>query len=107
MIRTTLTVLLTATFLMVAGSAMAADGASVYASKCAMCHGKDASGGAMAPALKGTEFIGGDAADIEAVVKEGRAGADKLYKQFPTPMPPFGSLTDDEVSAVVEYLKGL
>ncbi len=86
--------------------AVAGDAASTYGAKCAMCHGKDASGGAMAPALKGSDFISGDAEEIKDVIVNGRAGAAKKYKQFSIAMPKF-SMSDEEASALVDYLKGL
>ncbi len=91
------------------GTAIAADGAKVYKSKCASCHGKDGKGTAMAPAHAGSDYIKstGDAA-IKDVVLVGRKGSKKLYKKFPIPMPPWkGKLTDAEIDAVVAYMKGL
>ena len=91
------------------GTAIAADGAKVYKSKCASCHGKDGKGTAMAPAHAGSDYIkSASAADIKADVVNGRKGSAKKYKKFPIPMPPWkGKLTDAEIDAVVAYMKGL
>lgn len=93
--------------LAVAGSAMAANGASLYKSKCLPCHGADGAGTAMAPAFQGNAFIKSSAkADIVDVIKNGRAGAHKKYKNFAMSMPPWkSSLKDPQIEAIVDYLK--
>lgn len=89
------------------GTALAADGAAIFKAKCVACHGNDGAGTAMAPAFKGNAFIkDSKAEDIAAVVKNGREGAAKKYKNFALAMPK-QTLNDDEVKAVVDYLKGL
>ncbi len=91
-----------------AGQAMAGDGAGTYSAKCAMCHGQDGTGSTMAPALKGSAFVKGDAGAIAAVIKDGRSGGDKKYSNFPISMPGFGSqLSGGDVDAIVKYLKSL
>jgi len=100
--------MLLAAFAMVfafAGQAMA-DGAGTYAAKCKMCHGAAGEGGAMAPALKGTAFVKGDAAAVKAVIKNGRAGADKKFANFSMAMPKF-DLNDADLDALTTYIKGL
>lgn len=90
-----------------AGSALAADGASIFKSKCLACHGPDGKGTAMAPAFAGNDFIKNSSEDeIKHVIKSGRAGAAKKYKNFALSMPP-QSLSDAEISAVITYLKSL
>ena len=91
------------------GSAMAADGAGIYATKCSPCHGKDAKGSAMAPQLAGGEFVKkSDDATIKQAVSEGRSGAAKKYPNFPLAMPAWkASLAAADIDAVVAYLKGL
>ncbi len=95
--------------LALAGSALAADGASVFKSKCLPCHGAEGKGTAMAPAFQGNSFIkSASKADIENVIKNGRAGAQKKYKNFALSMPPWkASLKADQISAVADYLKSL
>ena len=81
----------------------AADGAAVYKSKCAMCHGPngDASSG-MAKSmglkpLNSPDVQKQSAADMTALVTNGKGK-----------MPAFkGKLSDEEVSAVVTYVKSL
>lgn len=95
-----------------AGTSMAAaDGAKVFASKCATCHGKDAGGTkGMAPSLKASKFVHtASDADVKATILNGRAGAKKQYKDISINMPDnkTHNLSDDEVTAVVKYLKSL
>ena len=88
------------------GAAMAADGASVYAKKCLMCHGAGGAGTAWVPKLAGNDFIKGDAAAIKNVISTGIAVDAKRYPNLPMAMPKV-ALSDAELDAVVEYLKGL
>lgn len=91
-----------------AGSALAADGAAIFKSKCSPCHGADGQGTAMAPAFKGNAFIkSGSEADIAATIKNGRAGAAKKYKQFAIAMPAQKTMSDDDIKAVVAHLKSI
>ena len=91
----------------VAGSAIAADGTAIFKSKCAPCHGADGQGTAMAPAFKGNAFIKNSAeADIANVLKNGRNGAEKKYKNFAIGMPK-QTLNDDEIKAVIAHLKDI
>src|SRR3990170_4200927 len=89
----------------IGSQAMAADGTKIYASKCAMSHGKAGEGSAMAPAHKGNPFLKGDAAAIKAVITNGRSGADKKYPKFSISMPKF-QLSAEELDALVAVLKG-
>lgn len=88
------------------GTAMATDGASIYASKCVLCHGAGGAGTAMAPKLAGSDFIKGDAAAIKNVITNGVEKDAKKYKDIPMNMPKV-ALSDAELEAVVAYLKGL
>ena len=72
-------------------------GAAIYATRCASCHASDGSGG-FGPTLAGVvarRFP--NAADQAAVVANGRGA-----------MPSFsGSLTPEQIAAVVAYTRGL
>lgn len=91
-----------------ATTAMAKDAAEIWKTVCATCHGPKGEGKKpLGPAQKGNKFITDSAdADIAAVIKNGRAGADKKYKDYPSPMPAQKTLTDAEIADVVKYLKG-
>jgi mono/diheme cytochrome c family protein len=107
MIKVLMITLLFATSMVIAGTAMAADGGSIYKSKCSACHGQNAQGTpGMAPALAGTDFIKGDAGPINDAIVNGRAGAAKKYKNFPLAMPKLG-ISAADADAIVEYLKSL
>ncbi|MFQ5354353.1 MAG: c-type cytochrome [Thermodesulfobacteriota bacterium] len=96
--------------LVFSGSAMASGGgASLYKSKCLPCHGAAGAGTAMAPGFTDNAFIkGASKADIVGVIKDGRAGAQKKYKNFALAMPPWkASLKDAQIDAIADYLKSL
>ena len=86
-----------------ASSAFAADGAAVFKAKCAMCHGADGSGSTGMGKTMGLKPLGSaevqkmSDADLTALVSNGR-GKMPAYK---------GKLSDDEISAVVKYVKTL
>ena len=68
-------------------------GEKVYQSQCSACHGMDRAGAPPAvPALDGIEGILTDD-EIAAIIRQGRGR-----------MPPFNSLSDEQVRAVVRYL---
>jgi cytochrome c6 len=72
-----------------------ADGQAVFTDTCGSCHTLSAAGtsGTVGPNLDDTSL---DAAAIEAVVREGPGG-----------MPAFGEqLSDDEITAVAEFVAG-
>lgn len=88
-------------------AAMAADGAAVYKTKCALCHGADGQGSPMGPAFKGSEFItSGSNGEITGVILKGRTGDQKKYKNIAVGMPA-QSLDADDAGALVKYLKSL
>ena len=91
----------------IAATSMASDGASIYKSKCAMCHGATGAGSPMGNAINGNEFIsGGSDAEIADAIVKGRRGAAKKYPQYAMGMPA-QRLGDDDLKAVVEYIQSL
>ncbi len=92
------------------GNAMAADdGASIFKKICSACHGRNGEGKPkMGPAFVGNDFIkNGSEEDIAEVVKKGRMGKAKKYKDIPVPMMPQKKLTEDQIKAVIAHIKGL
>lgn len=87
-----------ALFTLLSSMAWAAeDGAAVYKTKCAACHG--ASGeGKMGPALKGTSLSD---AQIDEVLTKGAAGKKAPHSKA------ISGLTDDQAKAVATYVKSL
>lgn len=88
--------------------AMARDAADLYKSACTRCHGANGEGDKnLAPALKGNQFVT-NSTDVEvaAIIKDGRYGAAKKFKEFRSAMPAQnGSLSDGEIDSLVTYIK--
>lgn len=90
---------------------MVAKGETLYAQTCFACHGPDATGiENLGKDLTSSDFFN-DSTDAELVayVKEGRAVDDPLNTTG-IAMPPKGGfdfLTDDDIQAVIAYLRGL
>jgi cytochrome c6 len=89
--------------LVLAGSAFAADGAATFKAKCAMCHGADGSASTGMGKSMGLKPLGSPEvqkmsdADMSALVANGKGK-----------MPAFkGKLSDEDISAVVKYVKTL
>ena len=74
-----------------------ADGAAIYAQRCAMCHGGDAKGG-VGPDLTSAEYVYGKTPEaVTESIAQGRKG-----------MPGFGNqLSDAELVALVDYILSL
>ena len=80
------------------GSMMAAeDGAAIYKSKCAMCHGANGEG-KMGPKLVGDSM---SEAQIVDQLTKGAAGKKAPHAK------PIAGLTEDQAKAVATYVKGL
>lgn len=81
----------------------AADGASIFKAKCAMCHGADGSASTGMGKTMGLKSLGSpdvqkmSDADMTALVTNGKG-------KMPASK---GKLTDEEISAVVKYVKTL
>lgn len=89
--------------LLFAGSlALADDGATIFKSKCAMCHGQDGKGFAAIHTPNFTDpKVQASLTDkqMEGIIKSGKKG---------TSMPPFGDkLKDDEIKDVISFIRTL
>jgi mono/diheme cytochrome c family protein len=91
---------LAAVLLIGATAAWAADGAALYKSKCAGCHGANGEGkpAIKAPAVKGTSL---DADAIVAHITKGEATSKAPHNKG------IAGLTDDQAKAIAEYIKTL
>src|SRR6516225_11638734 len=83
--------------------AMASDGAAIFKSKCAMCHGADGTGNTQMGKSMGLKDLGSadvqkqSDADLTAVVSKGKGK-----------MPAYGGkLSDEDISALVKYVRTL
>ena len=74
----------------------AAAGKSIFAGKCAACHGADLTGGGEAPALAGDAFVGEWAGQAVGDL------ATRLHTTMPANDP--GSLTYADTAALVAYI---
>lgn len=87
----------------------ATDGRTLFVRNCAACHGADATGG-IGKNLVASTFLAG-LTDQEAVafIRTGR-GVDDPENTTGYTMPPSGgnpSLTEEQLAAIVQYLRGL
>jgi len=83
-------------------------GTVIFRTKCVACHGADGRGTAMAPAFKGNDWIKKTAdGEIAKVIKDGRAGAAKRYKNFPVAMPAQKTMSDGDINAVIDYIRSI
>jgi cytochrome c len=78
----------------------AADGAALYKSKCAGCHGASGEGkpAIKAPAVKGTAL---SSDELVAHLTKGEASSKAPHNKG------IAGLTDDQAKAIAEYIKGL
>jgi len=82
-------------------------GAKLYALACATCHMPDGSGvPGLQPALMGSKVVAGPAATVIKVLLLGPEKALPAHKSTSAnQMPAFDSLSDDEISAIVTYVR--
>lgn len=85
------------------GSGVAADGAKIFAEKCAACHGENARGGSN-PALVGSPPL--NSIDAPKTIANFWANATTIfdYVRRAMPWPSPRTLTDNEVYALVAYI---
>jgi|GEM_PF-295054 len=72
-------------------------GSQAFVENCAVCHGNDAHGGSAGPNLAVAHVAGLSDADIKNIVHNGVGGK----------MPAFSSLNDQQVQALVAYLRSV
>ena len=89
--------LIAAVSVSVASPVFAQDAASVFKSKCAMCHGAEGQG-KIGPALKGTSL---SSDQIVALLTKGDEAKKPPHKK------PLSGLSDADAKAVADYVKSL
>ncbi|MFQ5857802.1 MAG: c-type cytochrome, partial [Anaerolineae bacterium] len=75
----------------------AANGAEIFASTCAACHGADGEGTAIGPALKRAELLAKGDDFLRATTREGISGTSMVAFE--------GRLTDQEIADVIAFFR--
>lgn len=90
-----------------AKSAVAKTAAQIYHEICTPCHGARGEGKKlMAPPLKNNDFVTKNPDEVvKDTIKNGRYGMDKLYPEYPSPMPSRKYLGDEDLDGLVKYIK--
>jgi len=91
-----------------ASGAAGADGAQIYASRCAACHQSNGLGlpGAFPP-LAGSEWVKGDDKVLVQIPLHGITGTITVNgTAYHGAMPSFAALSDDEIAAVLSHVRG-
>jgi cytochrome c6 len=82
--------------------AAAEDAAALYKSKCQVCHGADGKGTAAGQKMGAKDF------QSPEVAKQSDADLIKVTKEGKGKMPKYdGKLTDDQIKALVKYIRSL
>jgi len=75
---------------------------------CAACHGQNGEGGPIAPPIAGSEWVTGPVSNLIRIQLRGLQGpitvAGKEYN-FPVPMAPMAYQTDEQIAAVLTYVR--
>jgi mono/diheme cytochrome c family protein len=91
-----------------AAAPVAADGAQIFASRCASCHQTTGAGlPGVFPPLAGSEWVNGDASKVAEILLLGINGPITVKgATFQGVMPAFGhQLSDAEIAAVASYVR--
>lgn len=82
-------------------------GQRVYRAYCLSCHQADGSGiPGMYPPLQETDWVEGDAGRLIRLVINGLAGPIVVKgEEYNNIMPPHGTLSDDQIAAVLTYVR--
>lgn len=90
-----------------AGAAPAVDGKQLYGAKCAACHQPSGLGVAgVFPPLAGAEWVVGNEKVLISLLLHGVQGEIVVKgNTYRGAMPAFGTLTDEEIAAVLSYIR--
>jgi mono/diheme cytochrome c family protein len=81
-------------------------GKVVYEQYCLACHQIDGSGvPQLTPPLINTDYVKGDKTKLINVILKGLQGVEVEGEMYDNPMPPFDYLSDEEVAAVLTYIR--
>src|SRR5258708_40166572 len=83
-----------------------ASGKVIYEQNCLSCHQADASGVPhTASSLIGSEYVNGDKTRLIKIILNGLQGVVIKGKSFGNPMPSFDSLSDQEIAALLTFVR--
>jgi mono/diheme cytochrome c family protein len=90
-----------------AAAPLAANGAQVFATRCASCHQATGAGlPGVFPPLAGSEWVNGDAKTVAGILLLGINGKISVAgATFNGTMPAFGTLSDAEIAAVASHIR--
>ncbi|MBP6410470.1 MAG: cytochrome c [Pseudarcicella sp.] len=85
----------------------AKDGAKLYTQHCENCHQKDGSGVQnMNPPLVKTSYVQGDSKQLITILLKGLStGVVIDGEEYNNPMPSFSYLKDDEIAAILNFIR--
>ena len=103
---TTAVTLLLLSALVTGNYAYLGKGGIVFRDQCVLCHGKHGNSTTVAPAMRDNAWVR-EANDQEIfdVIRDGRYGDEKRYKERALNMPAHPDLKDAHIREIVKYLK--
>ena len=91
----------------VVAQSIADRGKEVYDQNCLACHQIDGGGVPMlTPSLVNAEWVQGDKVRLINVVLKGLQGVEINGEIYDNPMPPLTHLSDEDIAAVLTYIRG-
>ena len=91
----------------VVAQSIADRGKEVYDQNCLACHQMDGGGVPMlTPPLVNAEWVQGDKVRLINVVLKGLQGVEINGEIYDNPMPPLTHLSDEDIAAVLTYVRG-
>jgi mono/diheme cytochrome c family protein len=89
-----------------AQAALTDKGKEVFDQNCLACHQMDGGGVPMlTPSLINSSWVQGDKVKLINVVLKGLKGVEIDGEMFDNPMPPFAHLSDEDIAAVLTYVR--
>jgi mono/diheme cytochrome c family protein len=81
-------------------------GKEIYDQNCLACHQIDGSGVPMlTPSLINADYVKGDKTRLINVVLKGLQGVEINGEMYDNPMPPLAHLSDEDIAAVLTYIR--
>ena len=87
-------------------TAIIEQGKAVYEQNCLACHQVDGSGvPQLTPSLVKASFVSGDKSQLIKIILDGMKDVEINGEMYDNPMPPFAALTDEDIAAVLTYVR--